>query len=70
VKKHKGDESRQLCLDFGARNEPTAFDSQPARGPRVVSFVDATTLALRREAIRRVRQSGIFSIVGDRLHEH
>jgi formate-dependent phosphoribosylglycinamide formyltransferase (GAR transformylase) len=32
------------------------------RGGRVVPFVDAATLAIRRQAVRRVRERGIFGL--------
>jgi hypothetical protein len=49
--------SEQLVLALPAKLSSSASDTV-----KVVSFVDAATLAVRREAIRRVRNAGIFAV--------
>lgn len=49
---------QQLTLDLV---DKAASDLTTPLQPNVVAFVDAATLAVRREAIRRVQASGIFA---------
>jgi hypothetical protein len=54
------DSGEQLSLDFAAKTQKDK-NAPAVRPPQnVVPFVDATTLAIRRDAVRRVRSSGIF----------
>ena len=48
--------AEQLRLNLSESAKPTV----PQDSPKVVPFVDAGTLAVRREAIERVRARGIF----------
>lgn len=37
-------------------------DARTKKRPNVVPFVDAATLAIRRQAVRRVKEAGIFKL--------
>lgn len=50
---------QQLSLDFQRANR---HDPVTPKGPKVASFVDAATLAVRRQAVARVKSAGIFSL--------
>lgn len=55
-------EPEQLSLNFSSQcDDSLKFDAELLSGLNIVTFVDATTLALRREAIRRVKNAGIFA---------
>jgi hypothetical protein len=63
VTKRGRDEPEQLSLDFAAPSgNSRKHNVQPVARPNIVGFVDAGTVALRREAIRRVKSSGIFAV--------
>jgi hypothetical protein len=56
--KQPTDASEQLMLALEAESEgPPSCQPAPLK---VVGFLDAATLAVRREAVLRVRNSGIF----------
>jgi len=57
----KTDES-QLSLSLAARSKDQAAGSAIPRKPILISFVDSTTLKIRREAASRVKSAGIFSL--------
>jgi hypothetical protein len=56
------DHSGQLTLSF---SQATKAATKKVEGPgraHVVRFVDAATLAVRQDAVRRVQSTGIFSL--------
>jgi hypothetical protein len=61
--KQPGDETEQLELTLIAEAK-RALSCEP-EPVKVVGFLDAATLATRREATQRVRSSGIFAIPRD-----
>ncbi len=63
VTRRRDDQDKQFRLELTAEAEPmnAGVKIEAPRDTVLVSFVDASTLAIRREAIRRVRASGIFS---------
>ena len=63
------DDVRQMSLDLsgscrrsGAEMDVGRVRSVPITSARIVPFLDATTIALRRDAIRSVERAGIFKI--------
>ena len=64
MSKKSDDSTRQLAFDFSNTMNPGAETNLPAtqEPANVVSFVDAATLAVRRDAIKRVQASGIFAL--------
>jgi hypothetical protein len=54
-------DEEQLLLDLQQQKELSRGDRSNPRS-NVVSFVDAGTLDVRREAVMRVRASGIFAV--------
>lgn len=52
----------QLSFDLEAGRNPNKGHNGPAIQENVIHFVDSATLAIRREAIRRVEISGIFNL--------
>lgn len=57
----RGDKS-QLDLDLSSSNQRSEVRSRAVQGLVVVPFVDAVTLQVRRDALRRVVKNGIFSL--------
>jgi hypothetical protein len=53
----------QLSLDLSTKPKVSVRDARTA-SRTVVSFVDATVLKVRREAVNRVRSAGIFTLQG------
>jgi hypothetical protein len=63
VTKRSDSEIKQLTLDLAVKSRPVhGHVSEGHQRAAVVSFVDSATIALRRDAIQRVRESGIFSV--------
>ena len=61
--KQSDNEIKQLALDLAVKPQPVRMNVLEERqGAAVFSFVDSATIALRRDAIQRVRESGIFSV--------
>lgn len=58
------EENAQLSFNLNGGEERKICNSQnyASNSPNIVSFVDSTTLSVRREAVRRVVQSGIFKL--------
>jgi hypothetical protein len=57
------DHSGQLTLSFSQSTKTASEKVQsPERGHAVVRFVDAATLAVRQDAVRRVQSTGIFTL--------
>ncbi|BCG72554.1 hypothetical protein MesoLj113a_37120 [Mesorhizobium sp. 113-1-2] len=54
------DSGVQLSLDLKVEGQKKVGVSPSVAPPNVVAFVDAGTLAIRRDAIKRVQASGIF----------
>lgn len=55
----KRDDGSQLTLDLV---EGSKMEKRQGVSGRVMPFIDAATLETRRTALRRVEQSGIFSL--------
>lgn len=65
--KRNNDNRDQLVLNLSGDPCPRRDglfdgDQRPCTSSAVVSFVDASTLAVRRNALRRVAASGIFAV--------
>lgn len=59
--KWRNDATEQFSLDLTPEMTEVGYATEAPRSRNVVSFTDANTLAVRREAIRRVKLSGIFT---------
>lgn len=50
----------QFSLDLQVTAKRTPHSTSSASAPKIVGFLDSGTLAIRRDAIKRVQSSGIF----------
>lgn len=62
MRRPKGDDpSRQLSLSLNTPTKKSIKDERCAKAS-VIPFMDAATISIRQDALRRVRNNGIFNL--------